>query len=48
MSERREEVIITGRITKLHPSKQNAGWVAVLPECVGGETGGNNGLFTWL
>ena len=46
--EGREEVRIMSRKTELYQSKQTAAWVAVLSVCVGGETGGNNVLFTWV
>lgn len=36
------------RITELYQSKQTAAQVGVLSVCVGGETGGNNVLFTWV
>lgn len=46
--EEREEVRIMSRITELYQSKQTAAQVGLLSVCVGGETGGNNILFTWV
>lgn len=43
-----EEVRIMRRITALYQSKQMSAWVAVLSARVGGQTGGNNVLFTWV